>query len=146
MRHIARVCALVLLFALADAPHHMAKPQSPAPSAQWLATVEARIARAEYAISGTEPQAPNRAHDLRIYFEANGVRVVPRVATSQSWSWQLSLAGYGRESALRAPGRARRAAHGNRMEYRRGDLIEWYVNDEQGLEQGFTLARAPVGS
>jgi hypothetical protein len=146
MRHIARVCALVLLFALADAPHHMAKPQSPAPSAQWLATVEAGIARAEYAISGTEPQAPNRAHDLRIYFEANGVRVVPRVATSQSWSWQLSLAGYGRESALRAPGRARRAAHGNRMEYRRGDLIEWYVNDEQGLEQGFTLARAPVGS
>src|SRR6185369_4782302 len=61
------------------------------------------------------------------------------------WSWQLSLAGYGRESSLRVPARATRSARANRMEYRRGDLVEWYVNDERGLEQGFTLKRAPAG-
>ena len=32
---------------------------------------------------------------------------------------------------------------GNRVEYRRGDLTEWYVNGSQGLEQGFTLAHRP---
>ncbi len=33
---------------------------------------------------------------------------------------------------------------GSRVEYRRGDLTEWYVNDERGLEQGFTIASPPV--
>ena len=28
----------------------------------------------------------------------------------------------------------------NRIEYRRGDVIEWYVNDQKGLEQGFTIS------
>jgi len=32
----------------------------------------------------------------------------------------------------------------NRIEYRRGDVIEWYVNGPLGLEQGFTLERAPA--
>ena len=33
---------------------------------------------------------------------------------------------------------------GNRVEYRRGILTEWYVNDERGLEQGFTLHGPPT--
>ena len=33
--------------------------------------------------------------------------------------------------------------NGNRVEYRRGPLVEWYVNDERGLEQGFTLRERP---
>ena len=32
------------------------------------------------------------------------------------------------------------------MEYQRGELSEWYVNDSRGLEQGFTLARRPGAS
>jgi FG-GAP repeat/HYR domain len=35
---------------------------------------------------------------------------------------------------------------GKRIEYRRGALTEWYVNDKQGLEQGFTLATRPSGA
>ena len=34
-------------------------------------------------------------------------------------------------------------AEANRVEYRRGEVTEWYVNGPLGLEQGFTLARAP---
>lgn len=34
-------------------------------------------------------------------------------------------------------------ASANRIEYRRGALTEWYINDEQDLEQGFTLTAPP---
>ena len=36
-------------------------------------------------------------------------------------------------------------AAGRRVEYRRGALTEWYVNDARGLEQGFTLEERPEG-
>ncbi len=35
------------------------------------------------------------------------------------------------------------ARNGDRVEYRRGELTEWYQNDARGLEQGFTLAHRP---
>ena len=41
--------------------------------------------------------------------------------------------------------RAEVVATDNRIEYRRGDLVEWYVNDRRGLEQGFTLSQRPGG-
>jgi len=34
----------------------------------------------------------------------------------------------------------------NRLEYQRGELTEWYVNQADGLEQGFTFARRPAGA
>ena len=37
------------------------------------------------------------------------------------------------------------ANEANRIEYRRGQLVEWYRNDENGLEQGFTLSSPPQG-
>ena len=38
-----------------------------------------------------------------------------------------------------------RFVDGNRLEYRRGEVTEWYINDERGLEQGFTLNTPPAG-
>ena len=35
--------------------------------------------------------------------------------------------------------------NGARVEYRRDGITEWYVNGPRGLEQGFTLDRAPAG-
>jgi hypothetical protein len=32
----------------------------------------------------------------------------------------------------------------NRVDYRRGAMLEWYVNGPVGLEQGFTIERAPT--
>ena len=55
----------------------------------------------------------------------------------------LRLTGYGYGSRLRVPLRAKLTISGNRVEYERGELSEWYVNDSRGLEQGFTLARRP---
>jgi hypothetical protein len=36
-------------------------------------------------------------------------------------------------------------ADGNGLEYRRGYISEWYLNDQRGLEQGFTLTAPPPG-
>ena len=55
----------------------------------------------------------------------------------------MRLTGYGYEGAIQPVAPASLSAQGNRIEYRRGALLEWYVNDEQGLEQGFTLDAPP---
>jgi len=36
------------------------------------------------------------------------------------------------------------SVNGNRVEYQRDGIVEWYVNDTKGLEQGFTLLAPPV--
>lgn len=38
------------------------------------------------------------------------------------------------------------SAEKNRIEIRRGNLVEWYVNSRTGLEHGYTLAKRPQGS
>jgi sugar lactone lactonase YvrE len=58
-------------------------------------------------------------------------------------SVNFHLTGYGYGDRLRKPARATLTGTGNRVEYQRGDLTEWYVNGSQGLEQGFTLAHRP---
>ena len=86
-------------------------------------------------------QAPNRAHELRTYFTPAGFVVTSRTRPEGAGVGPAVAAGAC--GATRAPPPAALAADGNRIEYRRGPLTEWYVNDERGLEQGFTLAAAP---
>ena len=80
----------------------------------------------------------NARHRLAADFTPAGVRV--RAGTE---SWGLSLLGYGYSDAPGAAKAVAPQAVANRVEYRRGDLTEWYVNGPLGLEQGFTLAKAP---
>ncbi len=54
----------------------------------------------------------------------------------------LRLVAWGWEGMVEAPGSASLHPSGDRIEYRYTDLsglIEWYVNSEQGLEQGFIV-------
>jgi len=55
----------------------------------------------------------------------------------------LHLAGYGYGDRLQTRTRAKLTSAGNRVEYQRGDLTEWYLNEPQGLEHGFTLTHRP---
>ena len=55
----------------------------------------------------------------------------------------MKLRAYGYEGSTHAPQGAELKAVDNRLEYRRGDLVEWYINDGRGLEQGFTLSEQP---
>ena len=89
-------------------------------------------------------QAPNRAHNFRTYFTPDGVRSVQR-SGSASWEWGLNLTGFGYEGAIQPVTLAELSVDGNRVEYRRRELTEWYVNDDRGLEQGFTIATPPSG-
>jgi len=136
----------------------------PGVSIGWWDAVREDIIRGEYYITRQEQtslngvksvyQAPNRSQNLRTYFTSGGIRLTPRVFNGDipPWEWGVTLASYGCSlSGLRpvdAP--ARTLAQENRFEYQYSNpaasITEWYINDERGLEQGFTLHAPPAGT
>jgi hypothetical protein len=81
----------------------------------------------------------NGRHRLGARFGTDGVEV--HMAEARL-GLSLRACGYG--EALRTVPAAVPHAEANRIEYRRGQLTEWYVNGPLGLEQGFTLAAPPA--
>ncbi|MBP7147218.1 MAG: FG-GAP repeat protein [Acidobacteria bacterium] len=133
MRRFAIACLFALLVPLPA----LAEPPLPdlAGASEYLVASD----------GGRGLQAPNRAQGFRTYFEAGGIRVVPRVAGEPGWSWTLALRGLGRTGAVAPVAPARVHAEGARVEYARGALTEWFVNGPDGLEHGFTLRERPAG-
>jgi FG-GAP repeat len=119
-----------------------------APSGSWLAAVERDLAAREYRASVNHRglQAPNRAQNLRTYFEPGGIRVMDRTAPGEPELVSLRLAAIGREGALAVLGDARVSDEGARVELSRDGVTEWYENSPAGLEQGFTIEAAPLGN
>jgi hypothetical protein len=125
----------------------------PEASTNWWTAVQQNIRESEYHVTWQEKttlpdlqaayQAPNRAHNLRTYFTDTGIHVIPRTSEIPEWEWGLQLTGYGYNGQIIPVAPAELKTSGNRIEYHRGDLIEWYVNDNRGLEQGFTLHSPP---
>ena len=127
----------------------------PGAGTNWWAAAQEDIRQGEYKVTWQRStyledlsdayQAPNRAHNLRAYFTPQGVRVIPRVFEGEKppWEWGLTLTGYGTLGNVQPVSAASLTVEGDRIEYRRDGLSEWYVNDERGLEQGFTLDSAP---
>lgn len=112
----------------------------------WHGEVQASIAAAEYEISAQDEgqlQAPNRAQGFRTYFDETGISLEPRVGEAE-WSWGLELVAYGYAGQLQPVLDGEQMVLDNRIEYQRGELTEWYINRSNGLEQGFTVAAAPV--
>ncbi len=120
----------------------------------WLFRAQQNIAQSEYNVTwqdhaalpglGAAWQAPNRAHDLRTYFTSAGPRVVRRTDEVGSWTWGLELTGFGGGVSPSSPPSLNDVCtEGNRITFERDGLAEWYVNSEAGLEQGFTIYKAP---
>jgi hypothetical protein len=119
----------------------------------WWSAVQKDIAASEYRVTRQKEsgatstagtyQAPNRAQNLRTFFAPEGITITPRSGDGPSWQWGLSLRSYGLGDASREVQPATQVANGNRIEYRRGALTEWYVNDQRGVEQGFTVQSPP---
>jgi hypothetical protein len=117
---------------LADLPASALGPVSAAIGSNAAAY---RLTRSRNAFSASNP-----AQGFTEHFTNAGVTV-----TSSSAELSLRLNGYGRGRTLDGVhSQAPVHASGNRASYARGaGLSEWYANGPAGLEQGFTLARAP---
>lgn len=87
-------------------------------------------------------EAYNSAQALRAIFTPIGLEVSSAGADSEGWRVTMRLTGVG-YGTLHPPEAAELVVKDNRIEYRRGELIEWYNNDEPGIEQGFTLSAPP---
>ena len=136
----------------------------------WWATVQEQIRRDMYKLNTVEEDdAPlvrghNLAHNFDLTFADGGLQLAagqirpdPKDVTPESmaaaaetgpdWQWSLRLTGYGYQGRVRPlPAPAHTSAADNRLEYRRAGLSEYYINDEFGLEQGFTLETPPPGA
>ncbi len=85
-------------------------------------------------------QAASPAQHLSSSFTGSGV-----LASSGTTRLGLSVRGIGYGSSLRTLDGVAPVLHGSRVLYVHPDLSEWYSNGPAGLEQGFTVPRAPAG-
>jgi hypothetical protein len=125
----------------------------PNASQDWWSKVQQDIQQQEYSVTWSDQtplpgvkgawQAPNRAQGFRTYFTEKGIRLIPRTEEAPSWTWGLELARWGREGAWKEASAAEPRAEANRVTLDRPGITEWYLNDERGLEQGFTIPAAP---
>ncbi len=88
----------------------------------------------------------NRAQNLRAYFDREGWEIISRTDPDPTWKWVFQLSSVGRAGDLDPVATAAPRIQGKRIEYDRGGVIEWYVNDPRGIEQGFDIASPPDGS
>ena len=93
--------------------------------AGWWAAVQEEIRQSEYEVTWQEHtyltdlpaayQAPNRAHNLRTYFEPTGIRVHDRTASASPALLELRLVDAGREGALAPVGAGSVVSDGHRV-------------------------------
>ncbi|HYL37362.1 MAG TPA: FG-GAP repeat protein [Bryobacteraceae bacterium] len=100
--------------------------------------------QAQYAMQQDRGEylARNAAQKLDLRFRASDATLRLAGDTGRA-SVAFEFLGFGYGDRWAAPERARLVGSANRIEYRRGALTEWYVNDERGLEQGFRVATRP---
>ncbi|MFO0755338.1 MAG: hypothetical protein U0359_02530 [Byssovorax sp.] len=98
--------------------------------------------RAELGGAG-EARFQHAAQGFEATIDGAGLRLAP--SSHGRWALSLSPGALGCEGrdALR-PDRGTVEIAGDRVTIARGDLREWYVNGPRGLEQGFSLSRAPA--
>jgi RHS repeat-associated protein len=88
-------------------------------------------------------QASSHKQQLHAAFTPKGVHLTPQEGTYSIWRWGMEFVGYGYGEPDQPLPLPNLVAEGNRMEYRRGMLTEWYLNGPLGIEQGFTLLECP---
>jgi hypothetical protein len=89
-------------------------------------------------------QAHNPRQQWITKFDGRGFMARPAAG---GWQWGLELQSYGfagQEHAI--SGVSTVMADGQRLTYQWDGVKEWFVNDQRGLEHGFTVSERPVGS
>lgn len=110
--------------------------QSQMPKGLWQAFSEVRHAvepnkekKEDYTY-----KAYNSKNRYGIHYGEQGLKLL-----SHDWEFGMRLHSYGQAFTLVPVTKATLEAEGNKVTYNRGNISEWYINDTQGLEQGFTL-------
>jgi hypothetical protein len=118
-------------------------------SVQDWTTIQKNVRLVQYCFMSTITDdgiaylAVNHPHQLRMLLDINSVQITEYVLPT-SWNWQLSLSGYGYGDDIQPIPRVEEIiVTNNHLEYRRFNLIQWYVNDENGIEHGLTLLSPP---
>ena len=111
----------------------------PLPLRSQLSTAEGTAPR-YWVQSAKDGTLHARGGGITTSFSRGGVSLASAHASTALSLAQVSDAG--EPLALPAP---LPRAHGNRVEYARGAVDEWYANGPQGLEQGFTIASGAQG-
>ena len=90
-------------------------------------------------------RARNPEQQWRTEFDGHGFITRPEAG---DWQWGLELRSYGFPGQKRMIGHgAEVTAEGERVTYVRDmALREWFVNDQRGLEHGFTVEQRPAGA
>ncbi len=89
-------------------------------------------------------RADNPAQRFTAHFGSEDIALVPRGGGEPAWELGIRLTFWGAAHDLQPVHPANAFSEGNRVEYRRGPITEWYVNTTMGLEQGFTIAHPPT--
>ncbi|WP_345739054.1 IPT/TIG domain-containing protein, partial [Prosthecobacter algae] len=88
-------------------------------------------------------QARNPGQQWHTTFDQRGFMAIPQ---GGGWTWGLELQSYGFGQQQRAvQGKPGVRAEGQRLSYQWDeDVQEWFVNDQRGLEHGFTIVGRPA--
>lgn len=117
---------------------------APTPRAAFIRAVQSE-GGAEYAARvGTSGEVgfDSQEHKLLAQASSAGFRVAASDGKSSA-TFRLQSYGCVGDSSVRLAGAAP-IAHGSRVSYSRGGIVEWYQNGRLGVEQGFDLQRAPA--
>ena len=125
------------------------KPAEPAKEHGWFGNAQEELAQREYHASRNSKglQAPNRAHNLRTYFDENGIGVEERTAKESLELLRLTYSHIGRDiSVVKTESKKTEITNsGNRVELKHEGITEWFINSSKGLEHGFTIEKRPQG-
>jgi len=121
----------------------------------WLSTLQAEIRDHEYRFRvgpasyrterGDIWQAPNRALDLRLYVDKEGLEVFDRSAEGAPTLLRLRLDGWGRHGRLESAKASTLSEREGRLRRQRGGLAEQYENGAAGVQLGWEIATRPKG-
>ena len=115
------------------------KSTEPVQDQGWLGKAQEGISEREYHASRNSRglQAPNRAHNLRTYFDERGIGVEERTASDSQELLRLTYSHIGRDKPV-SEARSDKSTikeqkseithSDNRVEIRREGITEWFVN------------------
>lgn len=152
---ILALLVLSLLLTTGNSVNHSIVVPEGLTSAEW-SHLQSLITEAEYEFAwhnatDQHPQgyywAPNQSQRWQTIFTPQGVQVTPQ--DNADWIWGLTLTSYGYTDNIASfTGHTPTLqADENTLTYHWNEnLSEWWINTNNGLEQGFTLLERPANS